>query len=177
MTSDIIVDPDTTANAAAVQREFDAIFQILAPFETPGNRASRELYANLSTPWSVDGSELDDSDRADIAHFDQTLSERIEYNVHGRREPSLITEENPKGYLRAFRAPLEILRQNIGTASQVTRWRAAYKEALGKGEVEDVVDVVINKVRGAMMEGPNGRDRDWIDIVTPMVLLMYKKSS
>ena len=44
-----------------------------------------------------------------------------------------------------------------------------------KGEVEDVVDMLIRNIQEIMAEVPEGKDRDYIESGSAMVVLVVKK--
>lgn len=147
--------PHTTPNAEKVQAIlFDLERRILRPFEMPGNRLSMDAYANLLLPW--------DSDASDPG-FDESTFVRKEWNRDGKVEkgqPFLALEP---------RHSLDDLAKGCSTASMVVRWRAAHKEQLEKGEVEDCVDSTIRRLKEAL-DG-----QDWMEGGPSTALLMMKK--
>ena len=172
------VDPVTTPNAAAVQAQWDKLeIEILQPFEKRGNRMCRELYRHLIMPWSYPADlELTPEMKAAFEMYDESQSMRREFNVDGKPDPDPMLAED-KGFVKAMRSSFKLAKQVIGTASQVTRWREAHKEELEKGEIEDCVDHMLRRTYEEMEKVPEGKAREWVDVVIAMVLIMVKKKA
>lgn len=164
-------NPFTTPNAARVQQVlFELEVEILGPYELPGNRACRELYANLPLPWTVTGEEAQ-TFKDELSVFDESKFVRIEFNKDGHLEPG-------EHYLRGRKDTFLELKKGFSTASMVTRWRDANKEALEKGEVEDCIDYMTRKVRETIDEGLPQEEkgkRDWMDGGSAIVVLGFRK--
>ena len=113
-------------------------------------------YENLPLPWTSD---------PPASGFDESTFVRKEWNREGKVE---------KGQLFLALEPrhsLDDLAKGCSTASMVVRWRAAHKEQLDKGEVEDCVDLTVRRLREAL-DG-----QDWMEGGPSTVLLLIKKKA
>lgn len=148
-------NPNTTPNAESVQRIlFELERQILAPYELPGNRLSRDGYEDLPLPWD---------EGVDIEGFDEACFFRREWNKDGAvRDGEDFVAAEP-------RHSLDMFARGCSTASMVVRWREAHREGLGNGEIEDCVDLTVRRLKEAL------GDQDWFEGGPSMVLLMIKK--
>ena len=168
------VDRKTTPNADAVQRVWTELeTEILKPFETPGNRLCRELYADLGLPWTVDTSASSEIDKTALALYDESQYTWREFNKDGLPDPDHMLAETD-GYLYKRRTNLERAALMFGTASQVTRWRQHYKEQVEKGEMEDAVTRMLRVTKQEMDKHPEVEKRDWVDTVVASVLIVVK---
>ncbi|KIW78368.1 hypothetical protein Z517_08203 [Fonsecaea pedrosoi CBS 271.37] len=165
-------DPNNTPNAEKLQEWFKVFEEeVLAPYEQPGNKLARELYINLGLPWEC----LDRIDGADqelktlLKEFDETRFERIESDRDGR------IASDGTAFSEYRKVDFATIKAMLGTASPITRWREAHKEKLEKGEVEDVMDMMIRKMKEILEEVPEGKGRDYIDGGSGMVILVVKK--
>jgi trans-aconitate 3-methyltransferase len=165
-------NPNNTPNAAKMQ-DFLKSFEeeTLAPYEQPGNKLCRELYINLGLPWECinqlgdGGQDL----KSFLTEFDQQEFVRLEFNKDGY----VPLGESFFGGIK--RENFDVIRAMLGTASPVTRWREAHKEKLERGEVEDVIDMMIRRIKKILAEVPEGEDRNWVEGGSAMVLLVVKK--
>ena len=165
-------DQETTPNAVEVQEKWTELErEVLAPFELPGNKLARELYANLEMPWTIRTS--DPEMKAALAQFDEAASSRNVFNENGARDDRF---EN--GYLQRHSVSLDIIRKMLGTVSQVTRWRDAHKEQLEKGEIEDCVEYMLRVTKETMEKGlPEGQSLEVIDSIMTVVMIVIKKKA
>jgi SAM-dependent methyltransferase len=150
--------PERTPNAEAVQEIlFDLERRVLRPFEVQGNRLSAEGYVGLPLPWEGDGEAEGEGE------FDEATFVRREWNKGGRVEAG-------EGFLALEPTmSLEEWARGCATASMVVRWRAAHKEQLERGEVDDCVDVTVRRLRDAL------GGQNWMEGGPSVVLLMIKK--
>jgi trans-aconitate 3-methyltransferase len=167
-------NPNTTPNAAKLHdlwTKFET--ETLAPYELPGNRLTREFYKDLGMPWEIltDKSlNLDDESKAALQCFPESESKRHEFNRDGYVAP------NQQFFSGERRANFEQIKLVLGTASPVTRWREANKEQVERGEVEDIMDMLVRRTKEIMEEVPEGQGRDWIDAGGGLVCLVVKKA-
>ena len=129
---------------------------VLAPFELPPNRVSRELYRGLVTPWLL---------APPIDCFSETAFRRHEWDVGGRLTDGQDFFGGSKERL------LSDLEKSLSTASMVTRWRAAHKETAGTDE--DCVALTMKTIRQAMGSAP-GED-PMIRTSGATALLIFRK--
>lgn len=171
------VDPKTTPNAEYVQKLWtDLEHGILQPYELPGNKHCREMYDNLDLPWTVDTSQSDPEVKTALESFDQSKYFRREFNRDGKMDSDPMLASTG-GYLNHRRSTLDQAAKALGTASQVTRWRAAHKEQLEKGEIEDCVAKIMRLSREEFDKFPELKGRDWADSIIAMVLIVIKKKA
>ena len=149
------IDP-STPNASRVQEIlFELERNVLAPYETPSNRLSRDMYDNLLLPWTVS---------PPVAAFNPQFFTRKEWNRDGRLEGDGVFLMS-----RGESTSLESLERALGTASMVTRWRKDHPELVGTDR--DCVTVTISKIREAL----GGPEECMQSGAT--ALLMFKKSA
>ena len=167
-------DPNTTPNAAKLQVFFKTFEEeTLAPYELPGSRLCRELYLNLGMPWECidhieDGGSEQDLMRL-LHEFDQKEFVRLELNRDGH------VPSGESFFTGRTRADFQRIKATRGTSGPVTRWREANKTRLEKGEIEDVMDMMIRCTKEILAEVPEGKDRDHIEVGSAMVMLVVKK--
>lgn len=173
--SGFFCNEETTPNAAKLQqylKNFEA--EVIAPYELPGNRHTRELYARFALPWNcID--ELDtasEAEKAEVKKWTDMFVEkeytRLEFNKDGVVQPG-------GKFLWGGKTPLAGLKGLLSTMSPVTRWREANKEKVASGEVEDCVDRVARETREILEEVPEGKGREWIDGGSAVVVMVMKK--
>jgi trans-aconitate 3-methyltransferase len=157
------VDKMKVPNGEGVQAILDEFeMQVLKPFELPGNRACRELYANIDLPWTTG-----------VEGFDEETFVYKTWNKDGKREQGL---EN--GYMRYIDESWDKIVKGMGTSSMVTRWREAYKEKLDNGEIEDVVVTFRKALENAVNGDKQPGDEGYIEKMsggTGTVLLTFRK--
>ncbi|KIX93388.1 uncharacterized protein Z520_10807 [Fonsecaea multimorphosa CBS 102226] len=163
--------PDTP-NVEKLQEWFKTFEeQVLAPYELPGNRLAREMYVNLGLPWEC-LDRLDDSGDQELKtllkEFDEKEFERIESDRDGRLSNGL-------AFTEFRRVDFAKLKPMMSTASPITRWREANKEKVERGEVEDVLDLLVRKTKEIIEEVPEGKGRDYVENGSRMVILVVKK--
>ena len=146
--------PHTTPNAARVQEIlYELERDVLAPYELPPNRLSRDRYVDLGLPWTVSPPE---------PGFSQEDFVRMEWNRDGEVQPG-------ETFFRGReRVTLDEFARGCATASMVTRWRQANPTLAGTEH--DCVNVAVRKLKEAM------GGRDWLEGGSALVLLMFKKN-
>ena len=121
-------------HAAEVQNALFHLEQvILKPYELLPNRLSRDLYDNLVLPWHLD---------PPITAFPISEFRRVEWDRNG------ILSDGKEFFVRGKETSLQDLGNSLGTASMVTRWRAAHPEQAGTKM--DCVNVTIAQVSRAL---------------------------
>ncbi|KIW24526.1 uncharacterized protein PV07_10237 [Cladophialophora immunda] len=165
-------DPNSTPNAEKLQDWFKTFEEeVISPYELPGNRLARELYVNLGLPWECLERIDDPADqglKTLLKEFDEERFERIESSREGRISEGVAFSE----FRRLDFARIKAL---LGTASPITRWREANKEKVAKGEVEDVLDLMVRRTKEIIEEVPEGKGRDFVESGSGMVILVVKK--
>ncbi|ORY59413.1 S-adenosyl-L-methionine-dependent methyltransferase [Leucosporidium creatinivorum] len=127
----------STPNATDVQRVlFKLERETLDPYELPGNRLSRDMYANLTLPWDVDHS----------LPFSPSSSSYMRKRWDKDGIPSAPNGEFLGG---SEETTVTELQKGLGTASMVTRWR---EDPQNKNK-EDVVVSAMRELREALGEG------------------------
>jgi trans-aconitate 3-methyltransferase len=159
---------DRRKYSAGVADQFQEIMdrfemETLQPYEMPGNRLCRELYEDIIKPWDVDEKEAKE---LGLDCFKKEDYVRKTWNEGGRIEPDL-----EGGWMRYEKMPWTIIKPMIGTASSVTRFRAANKEKIENGEMEDCVDALLKELRAVL-----GEDITVFEGGTSTGALMFKKS-
>ena len=152
-----ITDP-STPNAATIQNIlFDLERDILAPYELPPNRVSRDMYDNLGLPWTVD---------PPVADFPAASFVRKEWNRDGK--VNLDTNGNYEDFFAGTKKQaLEDLEASLNTASMVTRWREANRQKAGTDN--DCVKLTIERLKRALGDG------EALTTGGATALLMFKK--
>jgi hypothetical protein len=144
-----------TPNAAEVQRIlFRLEREVLAPFELPPNRLSREMYDNLPLPWDV---------VPPITAFPQSGFVRHEWDRDG------ILSNGNTFFGQSEEGSLDELERGLSTSSMVTRWRNANPELAATEK--DCVRETMKELREAL----NGQETFIQGSGT--VILLFKKQS
>ncbi|EED17405.1 conserved hypothetical protein [Talaromyces stipitatus ATCC 10500] len=153
----------STPNAPAVQKVlFHLERDVLAPYELPSNRISRDMYTDLTLPWQVNKS-LAES-------FPESAFVRLEWDKDGvlsdGNEFFSTTHEGKKG-----ETTLNDLAASLGTASMVTRWRKANPDLVGTER--DCVRKMCAEVKRAI--GVSADENPTLKVGTSVVLLLFKR--
>ncbi|KUJ22537.1 S-adenosyl-L-methionine-dependent methyltransferase [Mollisia scopiformis] len=125
----------------------------LAPYTQPGNLLSMNMYDDLPRPWTVSPPVKDFPESKYIKHDwdrDGKLSDGKDF--FGGGEKSTLKE----------------IEAGMGTASMVTRWRAANPELVGTDK--DVVKVFIKDLKEAL------GGQDWVERGSGTTIMLFKKS-
>lgn len=113
---------------------------MLAPFELPGNRVSRDGYVDLQLPWDIIPA---------VRAFDRKSFVRHDWNKDGEVRPDEpffnATAEDGQGFEEQS---LDELEKGLDTASMVTRWRQANQNLVGTDE--DCVKKTIKALKEIM---------------------------
>ncbi|KAK5101350.1 hypothetical protein LTS08_004957 [Lithohypha guttulata] len=169
------VDPRTTPNADQVQAVWrDLEEEILSPFDMPGNKHCRELYANLDMPWTVDAQTPELKDELSV--YDRDASVRREFNADGQPDPDLIFVES-NGFMMYKRGPVDALSKALSTSSSVTRWREAHKQQLARGEIEDCIAKMLRLTMETTGKTTQDFEQQYLDCGVSMVLIVLKKKT
>ncbi|XRM46698.1 hypothetical protein ABZX51_009727 [Aspergillus tubingensis] len=124
----------STPHAAEVQNALFHLEQdILKPYELPSNRLSRDLYDNLVLPWHLN---------PPVTAFPMSECRRLEWDRNG------ILSDGKDFLVRSKETSLQGLWNSLGTASMVTRWRAAHPEKAGTEM--DCVSVTLAEIKKAL---------------------------
>ena len=137
--------------------------EAVKPYELEGNRICRELYKDIVKPWDVDGVRRKE---LGIDVFDEKEYARKTWNEGGKLEDDL-----EGGWMRKETNKWAIIKYALGTASPVTRFREQNKEALERGEMEDIVDRLIKDLREVL-----GQDKEEVHGGMSTAVLIFKKS-
>lgn len=123
-----------TPNAAAVQAHLFRLERgVLAPFELPSSRLSRDMYRNLPMPWSL---------TPPLPAFRKDEMVRREWDVDG------VLSDGHDFFGGSTETSLDELERGLGTSSMVTRWREAHADQAGTED--DCVRRMMRDVRQAM---------------------------
>ncbi len=155
----VLIGPPTP-NAEQIQAALDELEDQLEPYKEEGNRMVRNLYANLPLPWTLP---------TPVLEFDQESLMRKEWGTGDGAEP-----------LDEFHAvsaplPMEAMEKVLGTASPVTRWRAANPDLVNTES--DIVRVMRRKVEKALHDGGVEEGKEVVTGGVRGVLLAFKKKA
>lgn len=148
--------PNAAAINAAMQEIED---KELAPYIEPGNQITRELYANMSLPWTLDSPELAFDKNAFVKKFFGTTEDE---------EPFFDSNSN-----RLF--DMDTVEQIIATNSPVTRWRQAHPELVGTDA--DIVKRMRRIVEELLHEAGVEKGKELVKGGTAGVLLLVKRKA
>lgn len=164
-----MTDP-STPNAAAVQKAlFHLERDLLAPYELPPNRISRDMYDNLILPWQVDH-ETTNGEKSLVEAFPESDFVRLEWDRDGILSDGedffLASNSENRG-----ETTLNDLGAGLGTASMVTRWREANPELVGTER--DCVREMCAEIRRVMGVGDDKNPT--LRVGSSVVLLLFKR--
>lgn len=125
---------------------------VLGPYDTPGNRLSREMYDSLVLPWQVS---------PPIAAFPESGLKRVEWHRDGE-------VDDDKEFLGGHEVTLDRIGAGLTTSSLVTRWREAHPELAGTDQ--DCVAQTLAALKQLLGETQK------IKVGVAVVLLMFKRS-
>ena len=126
----------------------------LAPYALPGNIISMNMYDDLPLPWNIS---------PPVSDFPQSKFVKLDNDREGVLSNGVSFFNNDE------KESLDEIENGLGTASMVTRWRAANPELVGTDK--DVVKVFTRELREAL-----GGKQDWIVRGSGMAILLFKKS-
>lgn len=129
---------------------------VLAPFELPGNRISRDFYDELPLPWTT-------GDDAIAKEFPKSRFVRMEWDRDG------ILTDGVDFFGGTAEVSLAEISAGLTTASMVTRWREAHPDIAGTDQ--DCVNQAMMKVRQAL--GTEGNP--YLKVGSAITLLLFKR--
>ncbi|KAF2191227.1 methyltransferase domain-containing protein [Zopfia rhizophila CBS 207.26] len=147
-------------NYAAIQAVMDELEERhLKAYMEPGNLLTRNLYADLPLPWTLE---------QQVPEFDESTFFRKEWNKGG------LANAADDGYSLAQQTmDLDTLEKVLGTASPVTRWREAHPDAVGTER--DVVRMVRREIERLLCEAGVEKGKEEVTGGVGAVLLMVRK--
>jgi hypothetical protein len=107
---------------------------MLAPYESPSNRLSRNMYDELTMPWDLS---------PPVVAFSPEQHERREWNRNG-----VLSEGEADFFGGSEVSTLKELGESLGTSSMVTRWRDANPTLVGTED--DCVEVTMKRIALAL---------------------------
>lgn len=125
---------------------------ILAPYELPGNRLTRDLYDHLLLPWNCS---------PPIDGFSEIGFTRLEWDRDGK------LSDAEHFFLGDQIITIERMQERMSTASMVTRWREAHPQLVGTEE--DVVMRMAREMRDIL-------GKEELVVGSSCVLLLFKKT-
>lgn len=149
----MISDPSTPNATEVMEVLFRLEREVLAPYEMPGNRIARDMYDNLQLPWNVSPT---------VAEFPESKFVKHDYDREG------ILSNGVDFFNNGTVETLDQIEQGLGTASMMTRWRAANPELVGADK--DAVKVFMRELREAL------GGQDWMLRGSGTAILLFKKS-
>ena len=148
--SDTLLDP-STSNAAEVMKVLLRLErETLAPYELPGNRISMNMYDELPLPWTV---------FPPIMAFPESQYVKHDYDREG------ILSNGESFFNGSEVSTLDEIEKSLGTASMVTRWRAANSA----GTKQDVTKAFVKELRDTL----GGQER--LERGSGTAILLFKK--
>jgi hypothetical protein len=127
--------------------------ETLAPYALPGNIISMDMYDDLPLPWNIS---------PPVSDFPQSKFVKLDYDREGVLSNGVSFFNNDE------KESLDEIENGLGTASMVTRWRAANPELVGTDN--DVVKVFARELREAL-----GGKQDWMVRGSGTAILLFKK--
>lgn len=157
----------STPGAAKAQAALDSLEkERLADFMLPANWMARGLYVDLPLPWA-----LGEKGGGPVEDFDSDSFVRKEWGTDtpgaGAADEFYAVKQEP--------ATLDMLEGVLGTASPVTRWRAANPDKAGTEQ--DVVRIVRREIEQAMEEAGMDADKALLKGGVQGVLLLVSKKA
>ncbi|KAJ5802391.1 S-adenosyl-L-methionine-dependent methyltransferase [Penicillium pulvis] len=149
----------STPNAEQVQK---ALFylerEILAPYELPENRLSRDYYDNLPLPWTIGDDIVEKA-------FPKAAFVRMEWDRDG------VLTDGKNFFNGSDETTVKGISDSLQTASMVTRWREAHPDLVDTDL--DCVTVAMAEVRKALGIGMD--DDRTLKVGSAIVLLFFKR--
>lgn len=127
--------------------------ETLGPYALPGNIISMNMYDELPLPWNISPA---------VSEFPKSKFVKHEYDRDG------VLSNGKTFFAGNDKETLEDIEGGLGTASMVTRWRAANPELVGTDK--DVVQVFLEELKAALGE------QEWIERGSSTAILLFKKS-
>ena len=136
---------------------FDFERDVLASFELPGNRISRDCYDKLPLPWDTGDDAIENS-------FPKSKFVRMEWDRDG------VLTDGVNFFGGSDEVSLGELADGLSTASMVTRWREAHADLAGTEQ--DCVAQAMREVKRAL--GTEERDPS-LKVGGATILLLFKR--
>ena len=127
--------------------------ETLGPYALPGNILSMNMYDDLPRPWTVS---------PPVKEFPESKYVKYDWDRDGK------LSDGVDFFGGAERETLDEIENGMGTASMVTRWRAANPELVGTDK--DVVKVFVRELREAL------GGQDWVKRGSGTSIMLFKKS-
>ncbi|KAI1097425.1 S-adenosyl-L-methionine-dependent methyltransferase [Jackrogersella minutella] len=159
--SSLYCHPSTT-NADGVQKALSHLEDnVLASYETVGNKLSRTMYSQLTMPWSL---------QPPITSFGRSKSDMV---CHQWDRDGKLASEKGDFFGGSNEMTLKELADSLRTASMVSRWREANPQI----EVEhDCVAITMNAVAEAMGMPTVSHDQVKIRVGSSTTLLLFTRA-
>lgn len=152
------LDP-STPHATEVQRAlFRLEREVLAPFELPENRLSRDCYDKLPLPWNI-------SNKTVANVFPKSNFVRMEWDRDG------VLTDGEHFFGGSNETTVNRLSTSLQTASMVTRWRQAHPHLVDTEK--DCIAQAMMEVRQAL--GANEDEDPSLKVGSATVLLLFKR--
>ncbi|KAJ5946692.1 S-adenosyl-L-methionine-dependent methyltransferase [Penicillium verhagenii] len=149
----------STPNTEQVQK---ALFylerEILAPYELPGNRLSRDYYDDLALPWTITNKDVE---RA----FPKSGFVRMIWDQKG------VLTDGENFFSSSDETTVSELADGLQTASMVTRWREAHPDLVNTDQ--DCVELAMAELRKAL--GASEDEDPVLKVGSATVLLLFKR--
>jgi len=154
------LDPDTP-NAAELMRLFLKFERdTLHPYTAPGNILSMNMYDDLPLPWNVTPT---------VPEFPHSEYLKHDYDREGKLSNGKTFFGREGHFGQGSFTTLEDLEKGLGTASMVTRWRAANPELANTDR--DAVKVFVHDCSKAL-----GPDVTAIETGSGTAILLFKRA-
>lgn len=124
--------------------------EILAPYTQPGNILSMNMYDDLARPWSIS---------PPVTQFPESKYVKYDWDRDGK------LSDGKDFFGGGQKSTLEEIEAGMGTASMVTRWKAANPELVGTDK--DIVKVFIEDLRQAL------GGQEWLDRGSGTAIMLF----
>ncbi|KAH7417046.1 S-adenosyl-L-methionine-dependent methyltransferase [Cadophora sp. MPI-SDFR-AT-0126] len=150
--SSLFCHPFTPNGREVMKVLFDFERIVLAPYALPGNHLAMDMYDHLPLPWNV-SPPVRAFPRSEYVKHDYDRDGELTNGVSFFNGTTILT--------------LADIEKGFGTASMVTRWRAANPDLVGTDK--DVLAVFARKLGDAL------REQDWVENGSGTAILLFKK--
>lgn len=134
--------------------------ETLHPYSTRGNNISRNMYDDLPLPWTINTL---------VPEFPQSLYVKHAYDREGVLSNGKTFFGTRGHFGQGHLTTLDDIEKGLGTASMVTRWRAAHPELANTDR--DAVKVFVNDCRKVL-----GPDVKAIETGSGTAILLFKRA-
>lgn len=155
------IDPNQTPNGSAIKAALEAFHGELLPYERQGGILTRDLYADLPLPWTLDNP---------VKAFDQKSFVRKVWNRHR------VYEQDAQGAdfgTRRMMTPGEF-EKLLGTHSTMVRWREDHPDLAGTEK--DLVRNLRRQIESLLHDVGVESGEEILRGGVAIVLLMVKKT-